>query len=266
MHSDWQTLFAPRPLTKRALRLPLEGLAAPVWFATTGSADLMDLPAENFLTPAERTRASAFKFGQPRENFTLGRLAAKASLMAHAGEGGMPGASRFLATERGQRGELARQLHSFELGNGERGEPVVLAPADCGADVSLSHVNGRAVAVAFERGRQVGLDLEIIDAQRAETVQKAVPLSPAELAWLKGAPLPEPAAWLLLWTAREALGKALGCGLVCSWETLALETIEPAGEGAWSGRFRHHPQFRCWSCLGAGQVLSFAARVEEDAR
>lgn len=273
MFPDWQTLFTPRPLAERALRLPLDGLAAPVWFATTGSADLVEMSAEKFLTPAETTRASAFKFGQPRDNFTLGRLAGKLALVA-----AVDGASRPLTPGGGEGKELARRLRSFEINNGERGEPVVRAgdlqslpsfatratDGDCklpALGLSLSHVNGLGAAGAFPANERVGLDLELVDARRAETVRKGVPLSAEEEGWLKETSLPEATALLLLWTARESLGKALGCGLACKWESLALREIEPAGEGVFSGRFLHQPQFRCVSWVGPDAVMSltFAA-------
>jgi phosphopantetheinyl transferase len=114
------------------------------------------------------------------------------------------------------------------------------------------------VAVAFPAGARVGLDLELIDARRAETVRKGVPLSEEEEGWLKATSLPEATALLLLWTARESLGKALGTGLACKWESLALRELERVGDGVYAGRFLHQPQFRCVSWIGAEAVMSLA--------
>ena len=258
MMPDWQTLFALRPLGSRAMGLTLPELVGPVWFASANSADLTELPADSFLTSVESARASAFKFGQPRENFTLGRLAGKLSLAAAASASAPR--SPALSPGGGEGEERVRRLRSFKIENGERGEPVVRAgdlksPAHA---VSLSHVNGLGVAVAFPARERVGLDLELIDARRAETVRKGVPLSAEEEGWLKTPSLPEATALLLLWTARESLGKALGCGLACKWETLALQRIEQVSEGGWSGNFLHHPQFRCWSWVGPEAVMSLA--------
>ena len=273
MTRDWSTLFAPRPLAERAVPLSFAGLAGPVWFASAGAAELRELPPETFLSEAEVTRASAFKFGPPRENFTLGRLAGKLAL-----ERGGPRA-RELAADVGVRAPIAAALGAalrrLEIGNGERGEPVVRAgdwqsppllptgAADGGwkppaRAVSLSQVNGLGVAAAFPAGQKVGLDLELIDARRAETVRNGVPLSAEEEAWLKATSLPEATALLLLWTARESLGKALGTGLACKWETLALREIEPTGDGVFTGQFLHHPQFRCVNWVGPEAVMSLA--------
>lgn len=273
MLPDWQTLFGPRPLTARAVPLTLGGVASTVWFASAHAADFKELSPEAFLSAAESARAGAFKFGQPRENFTLGRLAGKLAL-----ERGRP-RPRQAAADVGVRapieGALGDALSRLEIGNGERGEPVVRdgelqfppslgtggTDGDCKSPalrVSLSHVNGLGVAVAFPARARVGLDLELIDERRAETVRKGVPLSAEEEAWLKATALPEATALLLLWTAREALGKALGCGLACRWETLALREIEVTRGGVFSGEFLHQPLFRCVSWLGPDAVMSVA--------
>ena len=275
MTPDWATLFAPRPLAERAVQLSLPRLPGPVWFASARAADLRELPPEMFLTDAESARAAAFKFGQPRENFALGRLAGKLALGAGLHVGASSPLTPALSPGGGEGEELARRLRSFEIGNGERGEPVVRAgelrlppllatgATDGGwkppaRGISLSHVNGLGVAVTFPAGARVGLDLELMDAKRAETVRKGVPLSAEEEAWLKATSLPQPTALLLLWTAREALGKALGTGMACKWESLALRELERVGDGVFSGSFLHRPQFQCVSWIGAGAVMSLA--------
>ena len=257
MTPDWPALFAPRPLASRAVELVPPGLAGPVWFACARAGDLVALPPEAFLTVAESTRASAFKFGQPRENFTLGRLAGKLAL--ERGRLRPRERAAGVAVRAPNVGQPSGAWREVEIGNGERGEPIVSEGGVASAlGVSLSHVNGLGVAVAFSAGERVGLDLELIDPKRAETVRKGVPLSAEEEAWLKVTSLPEGTALLLLWTARESLGKALGCGLACQWETLALQRIEVGSDGVCAGQFLHHPQFRCVSWVGPEAVMSLA--------
>jgi hypothetical protein len=282
MTADWETLFAPRPLESRAVELALPGLGFRVWFASARAEDLGALPAEAFLAPSELARAGAFKFGQPRENFALGRLAGKLALVVGAeaaralGASGPPTPAHNPPGGEGE--EFTRRLRAFEISNGERGEPLVRADdlqspssfvtgaADGGCKppargVSLSHVNGLGVAVAFPAGQRVGLDLELIDAKRAETVRKGVPLSAEEEAWLKTTSLPEATSLLLLWTAREALGKALGTGLACKWDSLALSEVRCAHAGTFTGRYLHQPTFRCWIWIGPEAVLALAGQA-----
>lgn len=271
MFPDWPTLFNSQPLAERALELLLPGLAVPVWFASARVEDLNLLPPEQFLSEAECARASQFKFSQPRENFALGRLAGKLALRA--------GSSRREEAPIGRREmeppDVGCYLRVVEIGNGERGEPVVCVgdlptppsfattatDGDCKSPalgVSLSHVNGLGVAVGFPTNARVGLDLERVDPKRAETVRRGVPLSAEEEGWLKETALPEATALLFLWTAREALGKALGCGLACKWESLALRAIANEEAGQVGGRYAHHPQFRCVCWVTADVVLAVA--------
>lgn len=258
MLPDWPSLFNSRPLHERAVELSLPGQTAPVWFASACRADLQELPPELFLAEAEIARAAMFKFDQPRENFALGRLAGKLAL-----ERGLVCPPPAVAKE-GDRipiqPALGEALRQIGIGNGERGEPVVrVRDGDSSAlGVSLSHVNGSGVAVAFPAAVRVGLDLERIDPKRAATVRRGVPLSPEEEHWLQRTTLPEATALLVLWTAREALGKALGIGLACKWESLALQEIYPVGTAQFCGSFRHHAAFRCASWVGIDAVLSLA--------
>lgn len=260
MTPDWATLFAPRPLGERAVQLSLPRLPGPVWFASARAADLRELPSEMFLTEAESARAAEFKFGQPRENFALGRLAGKLALGSGLHVGASSPLTPALSPDGGAGEELARRLRSFEIGNGERGEPVVRA-SDLSLAASLSHVNGLGVAVTFPADTRVGLDLELIDAKRAETVRKGVPLSVEEERWLASTALPEATALLLLWTAREALGKALGIGLACKWDSLALKDLHGEPERGFTGGYLHHPSFRCWTWIGSEAVLTLAAEA-----
>jgi 4'-phosphopantetheinyl transferase len=78
--------------------------------------------------------------------------------------------------------------------------------------VSMSY-GPQVLAVAACLAGPVGIDLE--GPARPSTVQLAERwFDAAETRWLRGRPVTEqPHAFLLLWTAKEALGKALGTGL-----------------------------------------------------
>lgn len=190
-------------------------------------------PPESILTDFEKTRAAAFKVAHARESFILGRLAAKLAVGALVGE---------------------REWTRIGVSNGVLGQPVVDA-----AEVSLSHVEGFAAAVAFPRGCLMGIDLELIDDGRAATVRDEVPLHPAEQAWLQSGQAPEPAARILLWTAREALGKVLRSGLGTPLELLGLRELRPAGvPGVFLGHYQNFPACHCVSWLLPGRVLTIA--------
>ncbi|PZF98211.1 4'-phosphopantetheinyl transferase family protein [Micromonospora deserti] len=129
----------------------------------------------------------------------------------------------------GDRPEAARRLlrragatllgHAEErvvVGHRSDGRPVVRVPGRGGGQielpVSLSR-SGAVLVVAARPGGPVGVDVERL------RPLPALPLAlrwfdPAEAAWLAGRPGDGRAAdFLRLWTAKEAVGKALGVGL-----------------------------------------------------
>ena len=142
------------------------------------------------LSPDERARASQFRLTIHRRQF----IAAHGIL----------------------RDILSRYLHRDPAGlrfrDTPRGKPALLA--NCGRDeirFNLSH-SGNLALYAVTRGREVGVDLELIQPDLAGDAQQF--LSPQEIASLRALPPPVRAeAFFNAWTRKEAYIKALGEGL-----------------------------------------------------
>ncbi len=165
-----------------------------------------------------------------RQSFLLGRYAAKRALSALA-----PG------TE-------PSQLH---IRTGILGQPVVEGPTSL--EVSITHADGVFCALAFPAVHPMGVDVEHLDAHRAEVMRTqclAGEIAEAN-ALLGDATL----AAAVLWTAREALSKALRCGMTCPFELLAVKDLVLDG-GLAGGRFQNFGQYRFLSWLGARDVLT----------
>ncbi len=205
------------------------------WIAWVGKPDLTALEPASFLSEAEVAQARAFRFEQRRESFMLGRLAAKRALSAFLGEQNLP---------------------RIEISSGVFGQPIVYHPTKSGAEISLSHSGGFAVALAFPREHPMALDVETIEDARAATVKSELRFSPSEQAWLDSSAIEPRAAYILLWTAREALSKTLKCGLTCPLELLRLGEIRPAGVGGWQGHYENFHQYACRSWVGACRALT----------
>jgi 4'-phosphopantetheinyl transferase len=117
----------------------------------------------------------------------------------------------------------------IELARGERGKPVLAGRhSSSPLGFNLSHSDGW-LAVAVARDRDVGVDVE-----RERVLPRALALAEryfpaAEGRQLSG--LDEPflsRAFLELWTAREALVKAHGCGLAGVMREIELAGSPPA--------------------------------------
>ncbi|MFG3080119.1 4'-phosphopantetheinyl transferase family protein [Streptomyces parvulus] len=94
----------------------------------------------------------------------------------------------------------------------EPGGRPCLGGAGGGLRVSVAHTRG-ALAIALSERWPVGVDVEGVRELRAAAMGRAW-FDPAEAAWIGGLPERErPAAFLWLWTQKEAVGKALGRGL-----------------------------------------------------
>ncbi len=125
--------------------------------------------------------------------------------------GGRPETARRLLRRAGGT-LLGRAEAEIIVGRDATGRPFVRAGDAAGLPVSVSHAGG-TVVVAARRAGPVGVDVE------ARRELPAVALArrwyaPEEAVWLADRPADRRAeAFLLLWTAKEAVGKVLGRGL-----------------------------------------------------
>jgi phosphopantetheinyl transferase len=191
------------------------------------------------LSPAEIAQRESMQFAPKRTAFSNGRLAAKRAIAA------------LLEVE---------DLRRIEIANGVHGAPYIRIPA-CGLGVSLSHSGDAAVAIAFPRGAPIGIDLESVGHADALAVLPALQCSPAEQAWRQETGLADDAACALLWSAREALGKALGTGIASPPGVLALGSLA-AIDGGWQCGYLNFPRFSCRVQLRGARVLALALPAE----
>ena len=199
------------------------------------------IPSAEFLSAGETEQAAGFQFAAKQQGFLLGRLAAKRALGALLGE---------------------PELRQIEIRAGIYGQPLVHHPRAASAQVTVSHSHGLAIALAFPAEYPMGIDLETVSAVSAATIIGELEASPPELTWLATGGVDDATACCVLWTAREALGKALRIGLNSPLGILALSDIRAEGEGAWAGHYLNFPQCQFRSRVQDGRVLSLALPKE----
>lgn len=178
--------------------------------------------------------------------------------------GGRPGPAVRLLRRAGA-ALLGRAEAEVVLAHGPAGNPVVrvAGPVDSGPvelPVSVSRA-GQVVVVAARAAGPVGVDVERVRPLPALALARRW-FSPAELAWLAGRPEAARAAdFLRLWTAKEAVGKALGRGLRVGG--LLREMPPPDGPGLPLRPVPGGEPLRVGNPeLGDGLVLAVAVRAE----
>ncbi len=150
-----------------------------------------------------------------KEDWLAGRVAAKDAV-------------RLLLWERGM-GPL--WPIEVEIPTGADGAPEVRAPGELDLRVSISHKQGRAVAMVAE-GVDPGVDLETIEARPPELERAA--FTEREREWLSSRPEAERDGWRArLWAAKEAAAKRRRTGMKdprrMEIESMDEECIDVAG-------------------------------------
>ena len=207
-------------------------------FTLVSESDLSDDEAapQLLLSANELAQLERMQFAQKRQSFLLGRLAAKRALRSVLDE---------------------TNLSAIEIQPGVFGQPLIVHPRAHGLDVTLSHSHGLAVALAFPAAWPIGIDLETVAHDVAATLLTEMNLSDAERRWYAATANPASACGVL-WSAREALGKAMKSGVNSPLGVLSACDIEPApcrpGATAWCGGYTNFSQFR-WRAQISGETV-----------
>ena len=127
-------------------------------------------------------------------------------------------------------------------------------------EVTISHCDEIAVALAFPSGHPMGVDIEQIDAERLVTIRSQ--MSSVERDWARSAGADELALSTLIWTAKEALSKALTCGLMSPMEIFNLSDFYPLGDRVWGGLFQNFGQYKFMGWISRTVAMSVVPAEE----
>jgi 4'-phosphopantetheinyl transferase len=172
-------------------------------------------PHEDWLGPIERAALRRFRAPKRRRDLRLGRFAAKRALaVLFAGEGGC-------------------DLLRFEIRPAPGGAPLAFhdgVPLDVG--LSISHSDGWAVAAVSRGAEPLGCDIERVAGRSRAFLGDY--FSRVEQAFVEGGGADDVARRAtLLWSAKEAVMKALGQGL--RLPPAAVRAMPDPGEPPGSG-------------------------------
>jgi 4'-phosphopantetheinyl transferase len=183
-------------------------------------APATELPAgEDWLAPAERATLHRFRAPKRRRDFRLGRFAAQQAMVSLERQDGTL-ALRGCCEVRPLPGGAPRAFRD--------GAPLAVA-------LSISHSEGWAAAAVCRGTGRLGCDIERIGARSSAFL--ADYLRPSERAFVaEGHESEHPLRATLLWSAKEAVMKALGEGLRLAPASVEIIPVRPAPSDAeWRG-------------------------------
>lgn len=172
--------------------------------------------ASGHLTDLEQLIAANIKSERRRDEFILGRHAAKKSLGALLGQA---------------------NLSAVSIDRGPFGEPVVVGNANVG--VSIAHVEGQAWASAFRISEPLGLDVESFSRFQDGCLDNAMTEREREICFQFKAKVPLPE--VLLFSAKEALAKLTQNGPHHTLASLSVKSMFEGGGKTFVVRFDTYP-------------------------
>lgn len=200
-----------------------------------------------FLSLAEQQRFASFRFPKRRDEWLLGRYAAKLLVR------GLP--------------EFSSLPYSgIEIQNDAQGAPFLRLTNDgtLPGCLSISHSSGRAFcALTLHPSLRLGADLELLE-PRPESFRRDY-FTPGEQALAAA----QPEASTLIWSLKEAMLKALGVGLRVDTRKVEVQDFAGGADGDWQAArvgepgTKNRPWHAWWQRRG-DFVLSVAAFATGD--
>ena len=188
-----------------------------------------------WLSPYERERAAAMAIPWRREDFLLGRWAAK----------------RLLSTVLGCEAGPSLEVRAAPSGRPEAfldGHPLRLT-------ISLSHREGLALAAVDDAGSPVGADLEAVEPRSDAFVRDY--FTRREIAAVAAGQRDLLAN--LIWSAKESALKALGAGLTLDTRAVEVE-LAPGVSGGWRPlRLHGAAEWGGWWRTDGAHILTLVA-------
>jgi 4'-phosphopantetheinyl transferase len=173
--------------------------------------------------PAERRQIS----------FLLGRYAAKRALQAYLNEA---------------------DFAKINILSGVLKNPVICYRMDYPWGVSITHSDSMACALAFPMTHPMAVDVEEINSERVSVM--ATQCRESERNELEQLRLGTPAICTMLWTAKEAISKALQTGMTCPFDLFDVHSIIKLADARFQGLYKNFGQYKFHSWILGGFVLT----------
>lgn len=153
-------------------------------------------------------------------------------------------------------------LKKIEISNGAFNQPYVKYLGLDIPGVSLSHSSNYSVALSFPRGHIMGIDIEENDPRQLEVIKSQ--LTEFEINFVYDNKLKELDTFFQIWSMKEALSKALKCGLTTPFPILEISNPEIINDTLSLCYFKNFGQYKCYSWSKNGYSLSIILPKKTD--
>lgn len=186
----------------------------------------------SFLHQEELDFFGTLKLPKVQHSYLLGRYAAKTALSAFMSEVVLP---------------------DTKIVSGIFQQPVLHLSGAGNIQLSISHTTEMGIAVVFQEGHPMGVDVEAVNAEQADTIKGVI--TPHEKDKLLDIDGDENKSLTVLWTIKEALSKVLKTGLMTPFHLYEIEDIEHKGNVIVCS-FINFPQYQSISWVSKGHAWS----------
>lgn len=174
---------------------------------------------DDYLHLDEKDYLKTLKYEQRIRSYLLGRYAAKKAVAALLDDD---------------------HLTKIQIINGVFNQPVILHDSPIRIQVSLTHCDDLAAAIAFPEIMILGIDIEKINSRLTRTVEAELTSSEKLIAARLSCTYESFVT--IIWTLKESLSKALKTGLAVPLHLLEVKNIEDK-DGYWVSSFTNFPQY-----------------------
>lgn len=186
----------------------------------------------SILSQIEKNYFDSMRWNNRKVAYLLGRLTAKKALYSI---------------------DSSIDFAKISISNGIFNQPIVN-----GNDlkVSIAHSNKMGVSIAFHKDIILGIDIETVNASQNTTLMEIV--TNEELEMFKGKIDNISIVLTILWTIKEALGKALKTGITIEFNLMQISQVSVGAKGDINCKFKHFPQYSTKSWIIENSVLTIA--------
>ena len=196
------------------------------------SASINEL-SNNFLHTQELSIYNNIKFEKRKHSYLLGRYCAKQAING-------------LFCDRISNKDIDIKAGVFE-------NPLINEPSNLKLGISISHSKSFGAAIAYPESHPMAVDLEVINKNNNKTIESQ--MTKKDLSFISSLSLEQTEGLALLWTFKEALSKALKCGLTTSFKILEINNMW-IKDGYYYCDFKNFSQYQAFGFIGNEYALS----------